>query len=47
MTYQQAKEYISRLSYEEKKQLNDLLISLEQKRQPSASHQEKESKADE
>lgn len=47
MTREQAKAYISQLSYEEKNQLNDLLLSLEQKRQPSASHQEKESKADE
>lgn len=35
MTHEQAKDYIKHLTYDEKKQLNELLKSLEQMRQPS------------
>ena len=37
MTREEAARYIERLSYNEKRQLNDLLKALAQKRQPSAS----------
>lgn len=37
MTREEAAKYIERLSYNEKRQLNDLLRALAQKRQPSAS----------
>ena len=37
MTREEAAKYIERLTYDEKRQLNDLLRALAQKRQPSAS----------
>ena len=37
MTREEAAKYIERLSFDEKRQLNDLLRALAQKRQPSAS----------
>ena len=36
MTREEAQRYIAKLTYEEKKKLNDLLKALEQRRQPSA-----------
>lgn len=35
MTRDEAQRYIAKLTYEEKKKLNDLLKALEQTRQPS------------
>ena len=37
MTREEATKYIERLTYDEKRQLSDLLRDLAQKRQPSAS----------
>ena len=39
MTREEAQKYIAKLTYEEKKKLNDLLKALAQKHQPSASPQ--------
>lgn len=39
MTREEARKYIAKLTYEEKKKLNDLLKVLAQKRQPSAAPQ--------
>lgn len=40
MTREEAREYISNLTYEEKVRLNEMLKVLEQKRPPVSTHRE-------